>query len=182
MPKEATWTTNEPDVPPAFVHPLSIPSVRRPSITEHVRARLPARSAPDAKAHKEIRAQLRQAAKKASMSRGIVKLLTPEQAADPTKPMVHNVLGEPMVVDRFPVLPERHENLTEWGCSVAVALYLKFLAEASVVLTLMFLLGWPTLTDNYLRSTIRYQCRVEASRPDGQPSPLPLTPTPHPHP
>ena len=76
---------------------------------------------------------LRAQAKRTVLANHIVRLTKLEPGSEQTSETeyVLNARNEPLKVERFPVLPRRGDKLSSYRCSVAVALYLQFLAEGS---------------------------------------------------
>ena len=67
--------------------------------------------------------------------------------------------GKPLSVETFPFFA-RTEKLREFGCPVAVNLYLTFQIECGILFLLMFLLSLPDLIGNMIRADLRAQCRA----------------------
>ncbi len=112
------------------------------------------------------------------VERGDSRLVLEMEAADARRQRVE--------LERFPVWPRRDENIYVFGCSVAVALYLRFLAEGALVFLLVFLLSTAALNDNVRRNDYRYACRHAArnrtgcgSLARGSPSPRARSPLSH---
>ena len=53
------------------------------------------------------------------------------------------------------------EKLNEYGCPIAVYLYLRFLLEAALLFVLLSLLSTPLLLDSMRRNLQRDECRHE---------------------
>lgn len=76
-------------------------------------------------------------------------------------------------VRRFPCCPRRDpltgrpEQIYKYGCSVAIALYLRFLWEGAIVFFATFALSSAALNDNVKRNNFRAACREAASTTGG---------------
>ena len=105
----------------------------------------------------------------AGLSERPVKL-TPMPSDTPLEKAVDrvlNTLGVPMDTQLLPVINYRNRNLADFGCSLAVSLYFRIIAEAAAVFLVMFLLSVGAMADNKERDDVRQACRVIASDPAG---------------
>jgi hypothetical protein len=76
--------------------------------------------------------------------------------------------GNPIRVKTLPIMPPKGmmgivasggEKLSDYGCSIAVSLFLQFQIEAMILFFIIFLLSIGHLTDNMERNTLRNNCR-----------------------
>lgn len=78
---------------------------------------------------------------------------------------------ERLKVDRFPIFGTPYEKLTDYGCSVAVTLYLRIQFRAAILFLIMFLVSIPQVANSIDRNLMRNTCRVAwldaAPLPDG---------------
>jgi hypothetical protein len=105
-------------------------------------------------------------AQKASMLKRIVKkkIVDPGDAGH-AKAQHKTKTGKPLLVEPYPFFA-RSALLREYGCPVAVNLYLQFLAECAALFLLMFLLSIPDLVRNIKASDARAACRAYTDTPD----------------
>jgi hypothetical protein len=81
---------------------------------------------------------------------------------------IKNSRGDTMRIELLPLLPHNQEApLSEYGVSLAMRLYLHFVAEGAIVFFVMFLLSIATITDSTSRANLRHCCRQAASTPGG---------------
>ena len=66
--------------------------------------------------------------------------------------------GQAVHVKTFPLLEDQRQ-LSNYGCPVAVSLFLRFQTECAILFVLMAILAGPQLADNYNRSQARMDCR-----------------------
>ena len=97
-----------------------------------------------------------QEAKTASLLKRIVKI-TPVTGDSKYK---HN--GQPVQVEPFSLWSSRTQ-LHNYGCSVAVSLYLAFNFECCLMFLLMLVISVPSLLSNVQRSAVRAACRTETA-------------------
>lgn len=100
------------------------------------------------------RGELKAAQTASYLQRCVKKTINPNgQYESPTTP------GLMMDVERFPMTGTSYTKLRDYGCSVAVNLYLRFNLEAGAVFLLMFIVSLPQLFDSYERNSLRNECR-----------------------
>ena len=66
--------------------------------------------------------------------------------------------GQAVHVKTFPLLEDQRQ-LSNYGCPVAVSLFLRFQTECAILFVLMAIVAGPQLADNYNRSQARMDCR-----------------------
>ena len=97
---------------------------------------------------------------------------------DNTPNHVKNSRGDTIRIDLPPIKPcgdasnsscqsSDGSSWAEYGLSLAMRLYMHFLAEGAFMFALMFLVSIATLYDNVLRSNLRSCCREAAGTADG---------------
>ena len=87
---------------------------------------------------------------------------------DNTPNHVKNSRGDTIRIDLPPIKPcGDGSSWAEYGLSLAMRLYMHFLAEGAFMFALMFLVSIATLYDNVLRSNLRSCCREAAGTADG---------------
>jgi hypothetical protein len=67
--------------------------------------------------------------------------------------------GKPLLVERFKVT-DKMKLLRDYGCPVAVNLYLRFQLECAGLFLVMFVLAIPDMASNYMRNEVRTACRA----------------------
>lgn len=104
------------------------------------------------------RGELKAAQTASYLQRCVKKTINPNgQYESPTTP------GLMMDVERFPMTGTSYTKLRDYGCSVAVNLYLRFNLEAGAIFLLMFIVSLPQLVDSYERNSLRNECRSAMS-------------------
>lgn len=95
-------------------------------------------------------------ARKASLLKRIVRKAIAKEGQDtPYK----SEKGQPLVVRPFPFF-EKTSHLRNYGCPIAVNLYMRFQKECGGLFVIMFLIALPDLANNVQRNVDRNDCRA----------------------
>ena len=109
----------------------------------------------------EFKVQLadRSGAENLSRLRGCTKKLVKldgEGVAPVSETDILSLLGHPLQsMETLTAFPRRGENLDEYGCSVAVTLYLRFQWETAMVFVMLFVISLVQFSDNKTRGDFR---------------------------
>ena len=89
-------------------------------------------------------------------------------AYEPMHDHVKNENGDTIRIELLPLWPWQQEHpLSSYGVSLAMRLYLHFLAEGALTFFVMFMLSVATINDSVQRASLRGCCREAASMPGG---------------
>jgi hypothetical protein len=88
-------------------------------------------------------------------TRKLVKL-EGEEVAKPSETDMVSLLGSPLQsLDLLHILPQKGENMREYGCAAAVILYLRFQTETAALFLLLFMLSLVQISDSTTRGDLR---------------------------